>query len=144
MSSATYNKKDFSAQTSNNFFLWLDYEKATGESVATYLPMEYYPQVQDIYSHYHATKEHPFQFTLDSTPINNDSVKFMVKEVSYNKLQRIEFVQCLGTLALPSEFTKLTLDSDTTKDMMTLLSKGGITRYVEQVVKGPRLVEMDF
>ena len=138
------SKKDFSEQASKGFFLFLDYEKATDESVATYLPMEYYQQVQDIYSHYHSTKDHPFQFTLESAVIRQESVEYMVKGVSYMRNQRVEFVQCLGDLALPSEFTNLTLDTDTTNAMMTLLSRGGIARYVEQVVKGVRLAELVF
>lgn len=144
LTSATYSKKDFSGQASKGFFLFLDYEKTTGETVATYLPQEYYAQLQDIYSHYHADKEHPFQFTLDSTPISQESVEYLVKAISYKPNQRLEFVQCLGELILPSEFQNLTLNTDTTQAMMTLLSRGGIARYFEQVVKGARLAELHF
>jgi len=110
--------------------------------VATYIPMEYYQQVQDIYSHYHPKKDHAFQFTLNSMMANNESVEYMVKGISYMRNQRIEFVQCLGELHLPSEFQKPTVDTDTTEAMMTLLSKGGIAHYFEHVVRGPRLAEL--
>jgi len=138
----TYSKKDFSEQASKGFFLFLDYEKATCESVATYLPQEYYQKVQDIYSHYQTNKDHPFQFTLESALAHKESVEYMVKGISYMSNQRLEFVQCLGELVLPSELQNLTLDTDTTHAMLTLLSKGGIARYFEQVVKGPRLAEL--
>jgi hypothetical protein len=144
LTSATYSNKDFSKQTSKGFFLLLDYEKVTNKSVATYIPMEYYQQVQDIYSHYHPKKDHAFQFTLNSMMANNESVEYMVKGISYMQTQRIEFVQCLGELQLPSEFQNPTVNTDTTEAMMTLLSKGGIARYFEHVVRGPRLAELHF
>lgn len=136
---SSINQSQVTPQT--DFFLWSSYEKDTCEMVATYIPYEFYPQLQDLLVHYRSEKDHATQFQMDPTHVNAESVTAMVKGISY--FQKVEFVQCLGKMELPTEITTNLQNTDPTQKMLSLLSHGRIALYFERLVKGARLTPID-
>ena len=111
--------------------LFTDYEKATGETACIFLPYENTNTLYQLMANYKSRQSDTYQFnftdkTYEVPPYKTDL------DLQRERSKKLRLVWVNGTVELPEEL--LTTDTtNTTDQMITLLSNGGIMKYIRDM-----------
>ena len=115
-----------------------DYEKATGETVCIFLPLENTQTLYNLMGNYKSSPSDAYQFVFTDKPVEKMPY-FTDHDLQKERSMKIRRVFVDGTLQLPEELlpSKIGLlvcvhgSEYLTNMMITLLANGGIAKYIQ-------------
>lgn len=109
------------------YVLFSDYNSATTETVATFLPLEASKQLYQLMNHYKSEKSHPYQFIF-TDKVSEKPMYLTNYDLRQDRALGIRREWVDGELKLPKEL----LSENPTPHMLSLLTNGGIVKFFQQ------------